>query len=310
MVIDMKRTTQRWLCALFVAIGLCVGLCGQAVAQSTINYTNTVDAPIPEAATPCTNQLIRTFVVPEIYTISDVNIGVVIGHARRNNLILTLVSPAGTSVTLFRNNGGVRTNLNVLFDSAQATSVSSHNNLNDTATATTVAPPFQRTFGPIQSLNAFNGQNANGTWTLSICDSTSQNVGTFFHATLSITLLRATLNVTKISTAQADFVSGANPKSLPGAIVRYCITISNNGPGLATTIAGTDLIPANTTYIPGSLRSGTDCSATDTTEDDNAVGTDEADPMGASVVGRVLSITAPTMANAASFALAFLVTLN
>jgi uncharacterized repeat protein (TIGR01451 family) len=310
MVIDMKRTTQRWLCALFVAIGLCTSASGPAVAQSTINYTNTVDAPISETLTPCTNPLSRTFVVPETYTIADVNIGAVIGHTRRNNLILTLVSPAGTSVTLFRNTGGTRSNLNVLFDSALATSVNTHSAINDTATTTTIAPPYQRSFAPVQSLNAFNGQNANGTWTLSICDSTGGNVGTFFHSTLSIIPLRATLSVTKINVVQSDFVSGLNPKSIPGARVRYCITISNDGPGLATTISGTDIIPANTSYVPNSLRSGTDCANTLTAEDDDAVGPDETDPMGGSVTGSVLSITAPTMANAASFALAFLVTLN
>ncbi len=300
----------RWLCTLFLTMGFCVGFSGPAYAQSAIDYTNTTDAPISETLTSCTNPLNRTFSVPENYTIADVNIGVIIGHNLRNNLILKLVSPAGTSITLFRNSGNTRRNLNVLFDSAQATSVSTHNILNDTAAATTVAPPYTRSFAPIQSLDGFNGENANGTWTLSICDSISGNSGTFFHSTLSITPLRATLSVTKISVAQIDQVSGTNPKSIPGAQIRYCITIANDGPGLATTISGTDIIPSKTSYAPNSLRSGTNCANTVTVEDDDAVGADESDPMGASVSGSSLSLTAPTMANASSFALAFLVTVN
>lgn len=281
-----------------------------AYAQSAISYTSTLDAPISETQTPCTAPLLRTFTVPEIYTIADVNIGVLVAHARRNNLTINLTSPTGTTVTLFRTTGGTRSNLNVLFDSASPTPIGNHTAANDNATFTTIVPPYQRTFAPLQSLNAFNGQNANGTWTLSICDSVTGSTGTFFNSTLTILPLPATLNVTKISVAQTDFVSAANHKSIPGARIRYCITISNNGPGLATTISGTDIIPPNTSYVPNSLRSGTDCASTLTAEDDDAVGADESDPMGASVSGSVLSLSAPTMANAASFALAFLVTVN
>lgn len=295
---------------------LCAGLllmwgsmAAPAHAQSAISYTSTVDAPISETLTSCATPLSRTFTVPEVYTIADVNIGVLLAHVRRNNLTISLRSPAGTTITLFRTTGGTARNLNVLFDSASATSINTHT-VNDTAAAATVVPPYQRTFAPLQSLNAFNGQNANGIWTLSICDSVTGNSGTFFHSTLTILPLPATLNVTKISVAQTDFVSAANHKSIPGARIRYCITISNNGPGLATTIAGTDIIPPNTSYVPNSLRSGTDCASTLTAEDDDAVGADESDPMGASVSGSVLSLSAPTMANAASFALAFLVTVN
>lgn len=310
MVIFGSETIGRWLRTVFFAAALWAGWSSPALAQSAINYTNTIDAAISETLSLCTNPLIRIFNVPETYTIADVNIGVLIGHARRNNMIITLTSPAGTSVTLFRNTGGSRSNLNVLFDSAIATSVNTHNAATDTAVANTIAPPYQRSFSPVQSLNVFNGQNANGLWTLSICDNVNGNVGTFFHSTLSIIPLRATLSVTKISVAQIDFVGASNPKSVPGARVRYCITISNNGPGLATTIAGTDIIPPNTTYVPNSMRSGTDCASTLTTEDDDAIGADESDPLGASVTGSILSLAAPSMANAASFALAFIVTVN
>lgn len=311
MVIDWTRhTLSGWLTKAVICAAMLLCTITPGFAQTAINYTNTIDAAISETLSPCANPLNRIFNVPETYTIADVNIGVLLGHTRRNNLIITLTSPAGTSVTLFRNTGGTRSNLNVLFDSAIPTSVNTHTAANDTAVATTIAPPYQRSFAPVQSLNVFNGQNANGPWTLSICDNATGNAGTFFHSTLSIIPLRATLSVTKISVAQFDSVSATNPKSVPGARVRYCITISNNGPGLATTIAGTDIIPPNTSYVPNSLRSGTDCTSTLTAEDDDAVGADESDPMGASVSGSVLSLSAPTMANAASFALAFLVTVN
>ena len=52
-----------------------------AVAQSAfaqITYTNSTDGTVNETVTPCTAPLLRTFSVPQIYSVADVNIGVVI----------------------------------------------------------------------------------------------------------------------------------------------------------------------------------------------------------------------------------------
>ena len=287
--------------------------CGVATspghAQTAITYTNTADGSIANSV-PCATQLTRTFVVPETYSIADINVGVLLLHPNRNHLVITLRSPAGTTISLLRNTGGSRDHLNVLLDSALATSVSTHGTLNDTATASTIVPPYQRNFAPFQSLNAFNGQNANGTWTLSICDNVNGSTGVFFQANLIILPQPATLNVTKASSAIFDGISASNTKSVPGAFVRYCITISNQGPGLATTIIGTDSIPPNTTYVPNSLTSGTTCASATTFEDDNASGADETDPHGASFLGSSITVSTATMPNADSFAVAFQVTID
>jgi uncharacterized repeat protein (TIGR01451 family) len=258
----------------------------------------------------CATQLTRTFVVPETYTIADIDVGVLLLHPNRNHLVITLRSPAGTTISLFRNTGGSRDHLNVLLDSALATSVSTHGTLNDTATASTIVPPYQRNFAPFQSLNAFIGQNANGTWTLSICDNVNGSTGIFFQANLIILPLPATLNVTKASSAIFDGISASNTKSVPGAHVRYCITISNQGPGLATTIIGTDSIPPNTTYVPNSLTSDPTCANATIFEDDNALGSDETDPHGASFEGSSITVSTATMPNANSFTVAFQVTID
>ncbi len=288
--------------------------CGVAAtpghAQTAITYTNTVDAPIVNSGPSCATQLTRTFVVPETYTIDDINVGVLLSHTRRNHVVITLRSPEGTTITLFRNTGGSRDHLNVLFDSGSATSVSTHIILNDPATASTIVPPYQRIFAPVQSLNAFNGENAMGTWTLSICDNVNGSTGTFFQANLIISPLPAMLNVTKASSAISDGISASNPKSVPGARVRYCITISNQGPGLATTIIGTDSIPPNTTYVRNSLTSGPTCANTTTSEDDDASGADETDPHGAAFLDSSITVSTATMPNANSFAVAFQVTVN
>lgn len=297
---------------LFAVILSCGAATTPGHAQTAITYTNTVDARIVNSGPSCATQLTRTFVVPETetYTIADIDVGVLLFHTQRSHLVITLRSPAGTTITLFRNTGGSRDHLNVLFDSGSATSVNTHGILNDPATASTIVPPYERKFAPVQSLNAFNGQRVNGTWTLSICDNVNGISGNFFQANLIIIPLPATLKVTKASSAIRDEISASNPKSVPGANVRYCITISNQGPGLATAIKGTDFIPPNTTYVPNSLTSGPTCANTTTFEDDNALGPDETDPHGAALEGSSITVSTATMPNADSFAVAFQVTID
>jgi uncharacterized repeat protein (TIGR01451 family) len=309
-VLIMRRGLRLGAMRLLFAVMLSCGVAtSPGHAQTAITYTNTADGSIANSV-PCATQLTRTFVVTDTYTIADIDVGVLLSHTRRNQLVITLRSPAGTTITLFRNTGGSRSNLNVLFDSGSATSVNTHAILNDTATASTFVPPYQRKFAPVQSLTVFNGQSVNGTWTLSICDNVNGITGNFFQANLIIVPQPATLKVTKASSAIRDEISASNPKSVPGANVRYCITISNEGPGLATTIIGTDSIPPNTTYVPNSLTSGTTCAGATTFEDDNASGADETDPHGASFLGSSITVSTATMPNADSFAVAFQVTID
>ncbi len=121
---------------------------------------------------------------------------------------------------------------------------------------------------------------------------------------------QANLSVTKISTVISDGVSASNPKALPGAIVRYCILVSNAGSATATNIAILDAIPATAIYIPGSMLSGTSCATATTAEDDNATGADETDPYGVSISGNTISGTAASMGPASGFAIIFNATLN
>ena len=63
-----------------------------------------------------------------------------------------------------------------------------------------------------------------------------------------------TLNKT-VTVVSDDFNGTTNPKAIPNAIVQYTITVTNNS---TTTPAGavtvTDNIPANTTYVPGTIQ--------------------------------------------------------
>lgn len=64
----------------------------------------------------------------------------------------------------------------------------------------------------------------------------------------------ANITAVKTATTISDPLNGiVFPKAIPGAVVEYCIQVQNAGPGTATSIVVTDAIPANSTYLPGSL---------------------------------------------------------
>lgn len=121
----------------------------------------------------------------------------------------------------------------------------------------------------------------------------------------------ANLTIAKTSSVVSDPTNGTtDPKAIPGATMRYCILVTNNGSGTATSINVADTLPATTIFVPGSLRSGSACAAATTVEDDNASGADESDPFGASITGTAVAATAPTLAPGTGFAVAFDVTIN
>ncbi len=121
----------------------------------------------------------------------------------------------------------------------------------------------------------------------------------------------ANILVTKVSSVLSDPVRGTtNPVAIPGALVSYCILITNDGSAPASALVANDTLPATMTYVPGSLRSGPACGSTPTIEDDNATGSDESDPVGASISGNQLTISAPSLGGFETLAVAFNATIN
>ena len=121
----------------------------------------------------------------------------------------------------------------------------------------------------------------------------------------------ANLVITKASSVISDPTNGTtDPKAIPGATMRYCILVTNNGSGTATGITVTDPLPASTTFIAGSMRSGTSCAGATTVEDDNASGADESDPFGASIAGSTVTATTSTLTPASAMAVTLDVTIN
>lgn len=134
-------------------------------------------------------------------------------------------------------------------------------------------------------------------------------------ATDDYTVSTAVLSVFKTSQIISDGVSASNFKSVPGAVVEYCISVANGAGGAtATNITISDLVPTNTTYVASSIRvNGTVTSpgASQTCSAGTAV-TDAVDADTGSF-GTPANTVAGTLANVAgggSSALIFRVTLN
>ena len=109
---------------------------------------------------------------------------------------------------------------------------------------------------------------------------------------------------------ESGLTTYANPALLGLADGSVLIVYLKLVSGTATGINIADALPASTTFVPGSLRSGTSCASATTVEDDNANGADESDPFGASITGTTVAATTPTLLPTNAMAVAFDVTIN
>ncbi|MBC2778543.1 proprotein convertase P-domain-containing protein [Parasphingopyxis marina] len=218
-----------------------------AHAQTVTSYPNTTTGTI-NGGTTCGSPLVRTFSVGTSFIVADVDLGFLATHSWRGDIRLTLQSPAGTRVQLVNGNSNSISgdNLNVRLNDEGTQVVNTDGN---TANHSTTAPPYQHDFQPNNALSAFDGQNAQGTWRLEICDIyPSADNGTFQRADLYLTSLPsnyADLSLTKT-------VSSSSPAN--GATISYTLSLTNAGssPQTATNVVVRDILPAGATYTGAS----------------------------------------------------------
>jgi uncharacterized repeat protein (TIGR01451 family) len=216
---------------------------GEAQAQTTYaNTTASATDGIDDVVTPCSAPLIRTFVVSTSSTVTDVDIGVLLAHTYRGDLIMRLRSPVGTVVTFNNQTGENAQNFNILVSDEAASSLAGDFGTY-TATGTTITPPYAATRSPSSPLSAFDGENAAGTWQLEICDNAAFDSGTFYRAHLIITSTAAAnvdLSLTK---------TASNPSPTPGSPIAYTLTVTNAASSnQAATVVVQDTLPAGFTF--------------------------------------------------------------
>jgi subtilisin-like proprotein convertase family protein len=116
--------------------------------------------------------------VAALKVINDINVTFDISHTFNADINVWLTSPSGTKVRLVDDVGGNSDNFtNTTFDDAALTSI-----LN----VTPVMAPFTGSFRPEEPLSFFNGQDANGIWTLTIQDDQSNDIGVLNSWSLTI----------------------------------------------------------------------------------------------------------------------------
>jgi subtilisin-like proprotein convertase family protein/Ca2+-binding RTX toxin-like protein len=138
-------------------------------------------------------------------TVADVDITLDITHGFDGDLDVVLISPEGTEVELFSDQGGAG-------DDFTTTTLD-----DEAATAITAgAAPFTGRFSPEGSLSDFDGESVTGTWQLQITDDTG-GLGGSLNA-WSLTLTVDTMKTVAFGPGQADItfnVQGA-PGTIPG----------------------------------------------------------------------------------------------
>lgn len=119
------------------------------------------------------------------------------------------------------------------------------------------------------------------------------------------------VTVIKSSNVISDPVSGTDePKAVPGAVVEYCVLVSNAGSATVENAALIDLLPANVQFEAGSLATGQDCDSATGAEDEDATGADETDPYGAGFDTGTVFASAMSIGPDATFAVKFRVKID
>jgi uncharacterized repeat protein (TIGR01451 family) len=181
----------------------------------------------------------RTITVTDSFILSDLDVGFLASHSWRGDMRVDL-SHGGTSVRIISSDTGHSPdNYNVQLDDGAATLIrNAPHNTNDGL----IAPPYENAVRPNNALSAFNGQNANGTWTLTMCDDyPGADDGTFLRANLYFA-----------NPADADLSLGIT--HLPGAPaqgtnVTFTQTVFNSGPVGATGVISKMYLPTGFTFV-------------------------------------------------------------
>jgi uncharacterized repeat protein (TIGR01451 family) len=211
-------------------------------AQAVNQYIDTISGAIADQTCGTAGVVTRTFNVAASYTVSDVNLGIFLSHTYRSDLRITLAH-GGTTVNVMTNAGGSGDNLNDLFDDEATTAIAGHSTT--TTDSTTAPPPYAHSYQPSTALNAFDGQNANGIWTMTICDSAIGDTGTYTRADLYIT--QAPTSYADLSLAKT--VSNTAPAS--GSAISYTLSLNNSAASTLTANAVTvqDTLPPGVTFV-------------------------------------------------------------
>lgn len=174
---------------------------GYTVVSETVCKTYT--------ATPTTNTIVNqtplayqqwSLNVPDVMTVSDINVSVDITHPKISELQIGVVRPGSTTVgpLLFQQSCPTTANLKAKFDDSGVVFSCAGASANNT-------------YKPLEALSAFNGAAAQGNWRLVIADLAAGNNGTLNSFTLDICSTTTTVALGKDEFSFKDFALYPNP---------------------------------------------------------------------------------------------------
>ncbi|MDQ3252867.1 MAG: PA14 domain-containing protein, partial [Acidobacteriota bacterium] len=227
---------------------------GQQTAPATVSYTGP-PVPIPDGSATGVN---IPFQVSGLNNIGDLNFRidgsqctsaqgattVGLDHSWVGDLVITLTSPQGTSVTLMNRPGGTGNSGNnfcqtLLDDEVGSPSIQS---IQPTGTPP-LGPPYTGTFTPASPLAAFKGQDPNGTWVLNVRDLVITDFGNVRAFSLIITGVECdavSVPILERGTVTTTPVGGDNdPFIEPGESGALSVQVVNNGAATATDVSAT-----------------------------------------------------------------------
>ena len=280
----------------FTATGTCGGICTAVLqlqdgstsygtlsnsfrlgALATANYSSGgIVVPIPDN-NPTGVDVPLT--VPDTGVVADVNVRVRINHTYDADLVLALVHPDGTVVTLASKRGGAGhnygsgatdcTGMFTVFDDSAAIAINSG------------SAPFTNSYRPAQLLSTLNGKPIAGTWKLHLTDTGGGDVGTNYCFQLQI--------------ARQEYVccGGNQPPTLTGIEATNLNYVANQ-PATPITATLTTTDDGNLTNATVSITSGFASG-----EDVLAMNPNPQNGISAVYTGNVLTLTGDT--NAARF---------
>ncbi|MES2412032.1 MAG: zinc-dependent metalloprotease family protein [Bacteroidota bacterium] len=184
---------------IFYAVSKNIAL-GYAVTTTCNTYTNSTPLAIPDGVAPNTpgSVVSSSINVPITGVVSDVNIGLNVTHTYPNDLIIAVNSPGDANqVPVWNRACGGNNNFNVT--------------LNDGSPAFTCVANMTGTFSPSSPLSAFNGDDANGTWSLLAADFYNDDTGTL--NSWSIQVCTETFALSTPTVGFANFAVYPNPNN-------------------------------------------------------------------------------------------------